>query len=79
MLRNLKFKWVCVCNNDDGVRYTSYSLKRPYNIQHPENMSPKDYAKWCLLVAQAKYNNAQSLVPDSFVFKAFEHLSFRMA
>lgn len=26
-------------------------------------------------VAQAKYNNAQSLVPDSFVFKAFDYFS----
>lgn len=31
-------------------------------------MSPKDYAKWCLLVAQAKYNNAQSLVPWTHLF-----------
>ena len=55
--------------------YPDSSLTYLKAIQHPENMSPKDYAKWCLLVAQAKYNNAQSLVPDSFVFKAFDYFS----
>ena len=39
--------------------YPDSSLTYLKAIQHPENMSPKDYAKWCLLVAQAKYNNAQ--------------------
>ena len=53
--------------------YPDSSLTYLKAIQHPENMFPKDYAKWCLLVAQAKYNNAQSLVPDSFVFKAFDY------
>lgn len=55
--------------------YPDSSLTYLKAIQHPENMSPKDYAKWCLLVAQAKYNNAQRLVPDSFVFKAFDYFS----
>lgn len=55
--------------------YPDSSLAYLRAIQHPENMAPKDYAKWCLLVAQAKYNNAQSLVPDSFVFKAFDYFS----
>ncbi len=51
------------------------SLAYLRNIQDPEKMSPKDYARWCLLMAQAKYKNNQSLVPDSFVFKAFDYFS----
>ena len=48
--------------------YPDSSLTYLKAIQHPENMSPKDYAN-VLLVAQAKYNNAQSLVPVLICFK----------
>ena len=44
-------------------------------IPHPEDMAPKDYAEWCLLMAQAKQRTSQSLVPDSFVFKAFDYFA----
>ena len=55
--------------------YPDSSLTYLKAIQHPENMSPKDYAKWCLLVAQEKDNEARRIVPNSFVCKAFEELS----
>ena len=51
------------------------SLAYLKTIQNPEDMSPKDYATWCLLIAEAKEKNSQSLVPDSFVFKAFDYFT----
>lgn len=36
-LKGLGFKWVCVCNNDDGVRLTAYMLKRPADIRVPDH------------------------------------------
>ncbi len=44
-------------------------------IPRPEDMAPEDYAEWCLLMAQAKHYTSQSLVPDSFVFKAFDYFT----
>lgn len=51
------------------------SLAYLRNIENPEALLPKDYASWCLLMAEAKYKSSQSLVPDSFVFKALDYFS----
>lgn len=74
---------VIACNSHPNLSKASQlidsrpdsSLAYLRTIQNPEYMSPKDYANWCLLVAQAKYKNDLSLVPDSFVFKAFDYYS----
>lgn len=74
---------VIACNSHPNLSKASQlidsrpdsSLAYLRTIQNPEHMSPKDYANWCLLMARAKYKNDLSLVPDSFVFKAFDYYS----
>lgn len=43
------------------------------SLNDPGNMSQKDYAHWCLLMTKAKAKNSQSLIPDSFIFRALDY------